>query len=279
MNRNINPAVVEGFGDQWSRFDQHALSDAEARQLFDEYFDIFPWSELPPDAIGFDAGCGSGRWARIVAPLVGRLFCFDASAAVVDVATRMLAALPNVEVSRAAIDELPLAEGSVDFGYSLGVLHHIPDTPSALRDCVRKLKPGAPFLVYLYHRFDNRPWWYGMLWKLSELLRFPISRSPKPVRYVFSQLAAATIYWPLSRLAGLAERFGIRPDSFPLSYYRNRSYYVLRTDALDRFGTRLEQRFTRREMEEMMRGAGLENVIFSPHAPFWCAVGRRCKTE
>jgi hypothetical protein len=110
---------------------------------------------------------------------------------------------------------------------------------------------------------------------LSELLRFPISHSPKPVRYVLSQIAAATIYWPLSRIARLAERLGLRAESFPLSYYRNRSYYVLRTDALDRFGTRLEQRFTRREMEEMMHRAGLEQIEFSPHAPFWCAVGRR----
>lgn len=278
MNRNIHPGVVESFGDQWSLFDQRELSEAEVRQIFGEYFDIFPWDELPPNAVGFDAGCGSGRWARLVAPRVGRLLCFDASAAVVEVAKRMLAPLPNVEVTHAAIDELPIADGSVDFGYSLGVLHHIPDTSAALRDCVRKLKPGAPFLVYLYHRFDNRPWWYGMLWRMSELLRFPISRSPKPVRYALSQIAAATIYWPLSRMARLAERLGLRPDSFPLSYYRNRSYYVLRTDALDRFGTRLEQRFTRREMETMMRNAGLENIEFSPHAPFWCAVGR-CRAK
>jgi 2-polyprenyl-3-methyl-5-hydroxy-6-metoxy-1,4-benzoquinol methylase len=32
----------------------------------------------------------------------------------------------------------------------LGVLHHIPDTAAAMRDCVRKLKLGAPFLFYLY---------------------------------------------------------------------------------------------------------------------------------
>lgn len=275
MARNINPAVVDGFGDQWSRFDQQSLSDAEARELFDEYFASFPWSELPPGAVGFDAGCGSGRWARLVAPRVGKLWCFDASPAVAEVAKRMLAGQPNCEVVRAAVDELPIPDGSADFGYSLGVLHHIPDTPAALRDCTRKLKPGAPFLLYLYHRFDNRPWWYAMLWRMSELLRFPISRAPKPLRFVFSQIAAVTIYWPLSRLALLAEKLGLRAQSFPLSYYRHRSFYVLRTDALDRFGTQLEQRFTRAEMEAMMRDAGLENMVFNDHAPFWCAVGRR----
>ena len=45
---------------------------------------------------------------------------------------------------------MKIKENSMDFGYSLGVLHHIPDTKEALQKCVSKLKPGAPFLVYLY---------------------------------------------------------------------------------------------------------------------------------
>jgi ubiquinone/menaquinone biosynthesis C-methylase UbiE len=47
------------------------------------------------------------------------------------------------------VQELPFADGSMDFGYSLGVLHRVPSIAEALRACTRKLKPGAPFLVYL----------------------------------------------------------------------------------------------------------------------------------
>ncbi|MCY7329778.1 MAG: class I SAM-dependent methyltransferase, partial [Saprospiraceae bacterium] len=64
-----------------------------------------------------------------------------------------------------------LPDGAMDFGYSLGVLHHIPDTRAALAACVRKLKPGAPFLLYLYYAFDNRPWWFKALWRLSDVVR------------------------------------------------------------------------------------------------------------
>jgi hypothetical protein len=45
----------------------------------------------------------------------------------------------------------------MDFGYSLGVLHHLPDPRAGLAACVTKLKPGAPMLVYIYYAFDNRP--------------------------------------------------------------------------------------------------------------------------
>jgi hypothetical protein len=64
-------------------------------------------------------------------------------------------------------------------------------------------------------------------------------------------------------------------DSIPLSAYRDLSFYTMRTDALDRFGTRLEQRFTRVEIDRMMRDAGLENVRFSDGLPYWCAVGTK----
>jgi len=275
MSRNISDAVVDGFGDEWSRFDQSEVPAAETRQLFEEYFAIFPWHELPAAAVGLDLGCGSGRWARLVAPRVGRLLCFDASRAAVDVAKRMLAGVENAEVAVAAVDELPIPDATADFAYSLGVLHHIPDTAAALRACVLKLRPGAPFLVYLYYRLDNRPAWYRLLWKLSEVIRYSVSHSPKPIRFGISQVLAVTVYWPLSRLARLAERVGLRAESFPLAYYRNRSYYMLRTDALDRFGTRLEHRFSRTEIETMMRDAGLVDIVFSPRAPFWCAMGRR----
>jgi hypothetical protein len=51
----------------------------------------------------------------------------------------------------------------------------------------------------------------------------------------------------------------------------------MRTDALDRFGTRLEQRFTQQQVKNMMEQAGLENIQFSSKVPFWCAVGYRKK--
>jgi hypothetical protein len=47
----------------------------------------------------------------------------------------------------------------------------------------------------------------------------------------------------------------------------------MRTDALDRFGTRTEHRFTREQIRKMMEASGLEKVEFSPGDPYWCAVG------
>ena len=136
-----------------------------------------------------------------------------------------------------------------------------------------KLKRGAPLLLYLYYAFDNQPVWYRMIWKVSEFGRVIISRMPYPLRYAISQLIAVLVYWPLGRLALLLELAGLNIDAFPLSFYRNRSFYVMRTDALDRFGTRLEKRFTKNQISKMMEEAGLENILFSDLKPCWHVVG------
>jgi hypothetical protein len=98
---------------------------------------------------------------------------------------------------------------------------------------------------------------------------------PHGIRFATSQALAASIYWPLARSARALERLGVAVDNLPLSAYRDRSFYVMRTDALDRFGTRLEQRFTRAQIHSMMTDAGLGRVTFSDSTPFWCAAGYR----
>ena len=270
---NLDQQTVSGFGDEWSRFTQAELNAEVRAQIFQDYFSCFDWNGLPEAALGADIGCGSGRWAQVVAPRVGQLLLVDASPAALAVARENLEGVPNVRFINASVGALPIEDGSLDFAYSLGVLHHVPDTAAAIASVAGKLKPGAPFLVYLYYAFDNRGPAYRALWRASDLLRRVISRLPHAPRYVVSQGIAGLVYWPLARLAACLERVGALPAAWPLAYYRDKPFYVMRTDALDRFGTRLEQRFTRREIVAMLESAGFCDIRFSERAPYWCATG------
>ncbi len=271
--RNIDTKVVNDFGREWSEFDQSTVAPEELQKLFDAYFSVFPWERLPESAKGFDLGCGSGRWAKIVAPRVSELHCIDPSREALDVAKRNLSGSTNCCFHLAGVDNIPLACNSMDFGYSLGVLHHVPDTMEGIRNCVTKLKPDAPFLLYLYYAFDNRPLWFKAIWKISDLIRRVVARAPYPTKLAISQMIAVMIYYPLAKAARFMESLKMRVDHLPLSSYRDKSFYTMRTDALDRFGTRLEKRFTRKQIEEMMIEAGLVNIRFSEQAPYWLAVG------
>lgn len=88
-----------------------------------------------------------------------------------------------------------------------------------------------------------------------------------------TDVIALLVYLPMATCSRLLERFGLNVVTIPLSYYRHLSFYTMRTDARDRFGTPLEHRFTRQQIKEMMDQAGLVRIVFSDAAPFWCAVG------
>jgi ubiquinone/menaquinone biosynthesis C-methylase UbiE len=269
---NIDPKTVASFDDEWTRFDQSGMNQAEARTVFDDYFAVFPWARLPTGAEGFDMGCGTGWWARWVAPSVGRLHCIDPSDSI-EVARERLSVFDNVQFHRASVDAGCLPLGGMDFGYSLGALHHVPDTAAAIQSCVDLLKPGAPQLLYLYSAFDNRPAWFHALWKASDVMRRVICRLPSGMKQAVTDVITATVSWPLARLAWLLQVLGVPVDLLPLAYYRSLGFYTIRTDTRDRLGTSLEQRFSRQQIAAMMQRAGLIDVRFSDRAPYWCAVG------
>ncbi len=271
---NRDEKTIDSFGSEWSRHDQSDLAEDEALRIFDEYFSVFDWNALPEEAEGFDMGCGSGRWSRFVAMRVAKLHCIDPSVAI-EVAKINLSGFANVTFHKAAVDDDILAPASQDFGFSLGVLHHVPDTVSAMRSCANLLKPGAPLLVYLYYAFDNRPWWFRAIWKVSDAVRRMVRALPEAPKNLVTDLIAVVVYLPLAYFSKLLELMGVSVQSIPLSYYRNHSFYTMRTDSRDRFGTPLEKRFTKNEIEAMMEEAGLGNITFSENAPFWCAVGYR----
>lgn len=270
MISNVDAATVEGFGLEWGRFDQAALPGPERQRLFDAYFSLFSFD---PAHEGFDLGCGSGRWAEIVAPRVKHLHCIDPSPEALAVARRRLNDRATLLLADA--NSIPLPDGSQDFGYSLGVLHHVPDTQAALTAAVSKLRPGGQFLLYMYYALDGRPLWFRALWRLTDAMRLGVSRLPFAVRRTVTDALAAAIYWPLARSAALFEQMGANVSGMPLSAYRHLSFYTMRTDALDRFGTRLEKRFSKDEIATMMRRAGLGSIRFRDGEPFWVAHGIR----
>lgn len=272
---NVDEAVVADFGREWDAFNHSRIDARDLEGAFLQYFRIFPFDRLGADARGFDMGCGSGRWARFVAPRVGHLSLIDPSPLALARARDNLAGQANVSFECAPVSGTSLAPASQDFGYCLGVLHHIPDTQAGLRACASLLRPGAPFLLYLYYRFDDKPLWFKAIWHTSDLLRRGISRLPFALKLAVSQIIALTIYLPLAMLARLLSKLGFDVANIPLSDYRDKSFYIMRTDALDRFGTRLEKRFLRSEIMDMMHRAGFEQISFSDGAPFWVCVGYR----
>lgn len=273
-DENIDLEVVKSFGEEWNKF--HSFSKKTISKICKEYFDIIDDSIINKDTYMIDIGCGSGRWSEYFTDKVNFIEAVDPSDAIF-AADKLLGNIDNVRITRASINTLPWPDETFDFGMSVGVLHHIPDTQAALDACVKKIKKGGHFYVYLYYKLDNRGFLFKALFNLSDIIRRVVSKLPSASKKFTCDALAVFAYMPFVLLSRLFIALGLKKlaKKVPLSAYANKDFYIIRNDSLDRFGTRLEQRFTRQEIETMMIKSGLTNIRFGENAAFWHAVGRK----
>jgi len=272
---NIDPKTVSSFGEEWNAF--HGFSESDIIISGDKYFDIVTDEMLNKESLVIDIGCGSGRFIKYLKGRYKKIVGLDPSSAIF-VADNLLGEDGSIELVQASTDNIPYPDSYFDFGYSLGVFHHIPDTQKALSDSVKKIKPGGYFLLYLYYSLDNRPFYFRFFYWLSNLVRLGVSKLPsKPKRRVCNVLAVS-FYMPFVLLCRFLRWLGVSEKirkHIPLQAYESQSFYVIRNDSLDRFGTPLEQRFTKKQVLEMMARTGLTDIVFSDKLPFWHAVGKK----
>ena len=271
---NIDAQVVNAFGEEWLKFQRY--SDEDIRSLAIMYFDILTDDIINKNTYALDIGCGTGRWTKYLSTRIGFIEAIDPSNAVL-AADYLLGGVDNVRITKASVETIPFDDETFDFAMSIGVLHHIPDTQQAMKDCVKKIKKGGYFYCYLYYNLDNKGFGYKMLFRTSDLFRKVVSRMPSGLKRFSCDVMAVFFYMPFVLTARFFKWLGFKDlaKKIPLSDYANKSFFIIRNDTLDRFGTKLEQRFSKTQVEELMRNSGLENIVISPASPYYHAVGRK----
>jgi SAM-dependent methyltransferase len=265
--------VISGFDDEWGRF--RDVGTADQSQVFDLYFDLVPVTCFVPGLTVLDAGSGAGRWAYEVSQRGPRVIAVDLGRSIE--LTRANTPPERVACVQADVRALPLAANAVDWAYSLGVLHHTDAPELGLTNIAGSVRPGGLVLLYLYYALDQRGPLFRGAFQAVDLARRVISRQPRKVARAIATVIAASVYWPLARGGALLERAGAPglAAKLPLSFYRHLSFATMRNDSLDRFGTRLERRYTRPGMVDLMQQAGLIDIRISESSPYWHGVGSK----
>lgn len=272
---NADASTVESFGDEWTKFS--GFNETELQVAGDQYFDIVKDEMLGPDKTALDIGCGTGRWSRYLSPRIGSIEAIDPSEAVF-AASKFTASCGNVRITQAGYGGIPFPENSFDFVFSLGVVHHLPDTAGAIREAASMVKSGGHLLLYIYYSLDNRGFLFRSLFKLSALVRRIISSMPRGLKFFFCDLMAVFVYLPfvfLARFFRLIVPHAEFWKKIPLSYYADKSWRIIRNDSLDRFGTPLEKRFSKKEIEKMLTDCGMKNILFSEKTPYWHVIAEK----
>lgn len=225
----------------------------------------------PSTSIAADFGSGSGRWSSRLAPYFSLVYALEPSGGASTVLRKKFVGDPKVVVLQETVGVNSIPVGSLDLAMSLGVLHHIPDTGLAIKDVSLTIKPGGYFLCYLYYNLENKPVYYRLIFKAVNVVRRVISRLPQRLKRLTATVIAGFIYWPLARFSKVLGKLGRNTANFPLHHYADMPFVMLANDALDRFGTSLEQRFSKAEITDMLGTAGfdLSTLKFSEVEPFW----------
>jgi SAM-dependent methyltransferase len=264
----IKRRTAASFAYEWKRF---GMLREEWRKNFLGY--MRPLSpDWFTDKLVLDVGTGSGRHSFWASRLGARVVAVDLGESI-DVAR---ANLPGEALTvEADAEDLPFAEGTFDLVMMIGVLHHLPDPQRALVSITPYARPGGLVRVYVYWQ---PPWrWHRSVLRVVSAAREVTVRMPHWLLHPLCVPLAALLFGVFVlpyRLMRSRDSLRSVAEYMPLKTYADYSFQVCVNDQFDRFSAPIERRYERKEVEQLLTGAGLIDTRVTAHHG-WLGAGRR----
>jgi SAM-dependent methyltransferase len=202
---------VQNFGFEWNMYARTQLDGAssdESERTFRAKTGFTP--ELLKGKRVLDAGCGMGRFSDVASRWGATVVGIDLSRAV-EAAQRNIGSRPNVNIAQANIFELPFRDGTFDFIFSIGVLHHTPNTRAAFDKLPRLLRSNGKIAIWLYHYVG---------WRFSDLYRRVTPRMPRRLLHTLAYAAVPIYYVNKVPVLGLFFRVLLPVSPHPKAEWR-----------------------------------------------------------
>jgi 2-polyprenyl-3-methyl-5-hydroxy-6-metoxy-1,4-benzoquinol methylase/uncharacterized protein YbaR (Trm112 family) len=238
---------AENFGFEWNVHRKTQLDTATDRES-EESFRLKTGFQ-PEDLAGkvvLDVGCGMGRFSDVASRWGATVVGVDLSTAV-NAAYENLGARENVHIAQADVFHLPFDGPTFDFIFSIGVLHHTPNTKDAFDRLPQLLKPGGKIAIWVYSSYNVATY------RASDVLRRVTTRMPKRLLYSLSHVAVPLHH--ARRVPGL--RF-VPKMLVPVSGHPIAEWRIL--DTYDWYSPRYQWKHTYEEVFDWFEDHGLVNL-------------------
>ncbi len=240
---SLKERTTSSFGFEWTKFSD-VFAEYEANFL--GYIDPID-KDFFAGKLVLDAGCGAGRHAYFAAKYGAKVVAFDISSKAVVVAKENLCGLPNAEVVRMDIYDMPKEwDGEFDYVFCIGVIHHLAEAQLAFNCLLRVLKGGGVISIWVYGQKDNRlaVWFF------------------EPFRKITTRIPHTVLYY-------LAYPFAVGVEicnKLRLPLWKHYSKFPFKTkwnDVFDVLSVPSARYYTLEEVRRWFASAGLKNVSVS----------------
>jgi SAM-dependent methyltransferase len=262
---NLWGRTIRDFGKQWQRY-QDTSGFFGSMELFSDI--LFPFLK-PEDIRGCrvaEIGSGSGRIVNMLLRAGARNVLATDPSDAFEILCNNIEQPEKVTCLKIAGDQLP-GDGDLDYVFSIGVLHHIPDPKPVVKAAFRALRPGGKFLVWLYGKEGNR-----LYLSLVHPVRFITKHLPH------WGLAALVwmLYGPIVIYTRLCHRLPLPLRGYLLNIFEKMAPDKRRLIIYDQLNPACARYYTKSEAERLLVDAKFQNVqIHHRHGYSWTLVGTK----
>jgi SAM-dependent methyltransferase len=257
--------TITDFGEQW-----HKYSDNEgyygSLELFSDILSPFLKIEEIRGRRVAEVGSGTGRIVNMLLSAgAGHVIAVEPSDAF-GILINNVTAPWRVTCLRMTGDQLP-AYGNLDYIFSIGVLHHIPDPKPVVDAAFNALRPGGRFLVWLYGKEGN-----GLYLSIIRPLRSLTKRIP---HFMLASLVEI-MYWPLVLYTELCRRLPLPLREYMSSIFDRMSPEKRRLIIYDQLNPSYAKYYTKSEAEKLLKDGKFVDVqTHHRHGYSWTVMGTK----
>ena len=258
--------TIEDFGDQWTHY---IANDGYygSPNLFADIIEPLLTSKELIGKSAADIGSGTGRIVRMLLNAgASKVLAIEPSRAI-DVLRANIAEFGGrVECINAPGQNIP-ATADLDYVFSIGVLHHIPDPNPVVAAAFAALKPGGKMLIWLYGKEGN-----GLYLALVK----PFRAFTKIVPHTLLTITVWALYLPLLFYINACAILPLPMRDYMRGHLGRMSSKNIRLTVYDQLNPSFAKYYTQTEARNLLDTQGFKEIhLHHRHGYSWTVIGTK----